>query len=89
MKILSITLFAVSASVTATSFAACPSQLSADDMHECIMMEGNDDLGYREWAPEFYKNINPQKSASVRAAYEAETKHTKKKEKGGMLSLSQ
>jgi len=33
--------------------------------------------------PNFIKNINPQKSASVRAAYEAETKHTEKKRKGG------
>ncbi len=46
MKILSITLFAVLASITSTSFANCPSQLSADDMLECITMEGNDDLSY-------------------------------------------
>jgi len=89
MKILSITLFVVSASVTTSSFAMCPSQLSADNMYECIMMEGSDDLEYREWASEFYKNTNPEKAASIRAAYEAETKSTKKKEKGEMLSLSQ
>ncbi len=80
MKLLSITLFAASISVTATSFAECPSRLTANDMHECIMMEGNDDLDYREWAPEFYKNINPEKSAAVRAAYETETKNTEKEE---------
>ena len=85
MKLLSITLFAASISISATSFATCPSGLTADDMHECIMMEGNDDLDYREWAPEFYKNINPEKAASVRAAYEAETKNTAKK---GRLTLS-
>ncbi len=77
MKILSITLFAVLASITTTSFANCPLQLNADDMHECIMMEGNDDLNYREWAPEFYKNINPEKAAAIRAAYKTETKATK------------
>jgi len=84
MKLLSITLFAASISVTATSFAACPSRLTADDMHECVMMEGNGDLDYREWVPEFYKNSNPKKVAAVRAAYEAETKNTEKEE---ILSL--
>jgi hypothetical protein len=38
------------------------------------MMEGNGDLDYREWAPDFYKNINPEKAASIIAAYDAETK---------------
>ncbi len=84
MKLLSIALFSASISVTSTSFAECPSRLTADDMHECIMMEGNGDLVYKEWAPEFYKNSNPEKAAAVRAAYEAETKGTEKEE---VLSL--
>ncbi len=85
MKTLSIILFAGSISVTATSFAGCPSRLTADDMHECIMMEGNGDLDYQEWAPEFYKKTNPEKSASVRAAYEAEKTSAEQKEISSLL----
>ncbi len=80
MKLLSITLFAASISITTASFAECPSQLSPDDIHECIMMEGNGDINYQQWAPEFYKKTNPEKAAAVRAAYEAETKNTEKEE---------
>lgn len=80
MQLLSIILFALSISITTASFAECPSQLSSDDIHECIMMEGNDDLDYREWAPEFYKNSNPKKAAAIRAAYEDETKNTEKED---------
>jgi len=55
----------------------CPSGLSTDDMYECIMMEGSGGFDYHEWAPEFYKNTNPEKAASVSAAYEAEIKKIK------------
>jgi len=78
MKLLSITLFAVLLSTSTTSFASCPSGLTADDMYECIMMEGSGDLDYGKWAPEFYKNVDPEKAASVRAVYEAETKEIEK-----------
>ncbi len=89
MRILLITLFAVLASITSTSFANCPPQLSAGDMLECITVEGNDDLSYQEWAAEFYKSTNPEKAAAIRAAYKAETKSTKNNVKGNTLSLSQ
>ncbi|VAW91943.1 hypothetical protein MNBD_GAMMA22-2539 [hydrothermal vent metagenome] len=89
IKLLSITLFIVSASIITTSFASCPSQLKPDNMHECIMMEGNDDLSYREWAPGFYKTSNPEKAAAILAAYEAEVKHNKNSGEGNTLSLSQ
>lgn len=84
MKLVSIALFAASISVSTPSFAECPSRLTADDVHECVMMEGSGDIKYKEWAPEFYKKINPEKSASIRAAYEADTKNTEKK---GKLTL--
>ncbi len=56
-------------SISGTASAECPSQLTADNMHECIMMEGNGDLSYREWAPEFYREFNPGKAAIIKAAY--------------------
>ncbi len=59
-------------SLPGIALAECPSQLIADDMHECIMMEGNGDLSYRVWAPGFYKEIDPKKSAAILEAYQAE-----------------
>ncbi len=79
MKILLSVLYATLISIATTSFAECPSHLNVDDMHECIMMEGNGDIDYREWAPEFYKEFNPGKVEAIRAAYEAETKNAEKK----------
>ncbi len=48
MKIFSIILFFVLESIASTSFANCLFQLNAGDMLECITMEGNGDLSYRE-----------------------------------------
>ncbi len=56
-------------SISGTASAECPSQLTADNMHECIMMEGNGDLSYLKWAPEFYREFNPGKVAIIKAAY--------------------
>jgi hypothetical protein len=74
MKQLLLTLFAALTliSISTTSFAACPSGLTADDMYECIMMEGSGDLDYRKWAPEFYKKYQSAKSRLYKFVYVAE-----------------
>ena len=60
-------------SIPGITYAQCPSKLTPDNMHECIMMEGNDDgLDYREWASEFYKEFSPGKVDAINAAYESE-----------------
>ena len=70
MKLISIMACLVSMGISGTASAECPSQLTADNMHECIMMEGNGDLSYQKWAPEFYREFNPGKAATIKAAYE-------------------
>jgi len=77
MKFISTVVFIPAMAISAISIpnnalAECPSQLVPDDMHECIMMEGNGDLSYREWAPAFYLEFNPGKAAAIQAAYQAE-----------------
>lgn len=77
MKLISTVAFIPVMTIIATSmpgitYAQCPSKLTADDMHECIMMEGNGDLNYREWASKFYKESNPGKTHAIEAAYKTE-----------------
>ncbi len=71
--------------ITSTAYAECPSGLTADEMHECIMMESNGNFNYREWASEFYAEVNPDKAAVIKTVYKnsdikvmrANTKHRK------------
>lgn len=72
MNIISTMIVATSLGLSGAALAECPSQLTADNMHECIMMEGSGDLSYQQWAPEFYKELNPGKAAAITAAYKAE-----------------
>ncbi len=69
MKLISTIVYIASMGINGAASAECPSQLSAENMHECVMMEGNGDLSYREWAPEFYREFNPGKAAIIKAAY--------------------
>ncbi len=85
MKLISTVVFIPTIALSAISIpnnavAECPSQLTPDDMHECIMMEGNGEISYREWAPEFYMEFHPEKSAAIKAAYEAEDRKAAQKE---------
>ncbi|HEB54977.1 MAG TPA: hypothetical protein ENI98_01475 [Gammaproteobacteria bacterium] len=97
MKLISTVAFIPVMVITASSipgitYAQCPSKLTPDDMHECIMMEGNGDLDYREWAPEFYKKFNPGKVDAINEAYKTEDLKAAQKnratEKTSYLSVS-
>lgn len=69
MKLISILICIASIGIPTAAPAKCPSQLTADNMHECIMMESNGNFSYREWASEFYSLVNPGKAAAIKDAY--------------------
>ncbi len=85
MKLILTIAFIISTSITSIAYAKCPSRLTIDEMHECIMMESNTDFSYREWASEFYAEVNPDKAAAIKTAYknfaikaaQTDTKHKK------------
>jgi len=85
MKLILTVVSIVTMGVTSTIYAECPSRLTTDEMHECIMMESNGNFNYREWASEFYAKVNPDKAAAIKTVYKnsdikvmrTDTKHRK------------
>ena len=40
-------------SISGAAFAVCPDNLSADEMSECIIIEGSGELSYQEWQQQY------------------------------------